>query len=266
MLRRTTLTATRLLAVLLAGGCGDATRDGASGPSHLLTPTASPGPSTSTGPPPATPRPSQTPKRKSTGGTSLPAGLIRTTGTRQVALTFDDGPHPEWTPRVLDHLKAAGVKATFCVVGVKVRQHPALVARIVREGHTLCNHSWQHDLKLGRKPSAAIQADLARTNQEIGRAAPGAPVNYYRQPGGMWTARVVTVARTLKMKPLHWDVDPQDWAKPTAAQIRTRVLTRARAGSIVLLHDGGGDRGRTLAACPTIFQTLKKKYGIMLLT
>jgi peptidoglycan/xylan/chitin deacetylase (PgdA/CDA1 family) len=263
VLKRAALAAALLVAALLTGGCGDTVQGGAAGPPRLLTPTA--GPSPTAGPArPATPGPTRTPTRKTTGG--LPAGLQRTTGTRHVALTFDDGPHPDWTPRVLDQLKAAGVKATFCVVGVKVKSHPALVARIVREGHTLCNHSWQHDLKLGRKSAAVIRADLARTNQEIAKAAPGAPVHYYRQPGGMWTARVVSVARALKMKPLHWDVDPQDWAKPTAAQISSRVVKHARPGSIVLLHDGGGDRSRTLAACPGIIRTLNKKYGITLLT
>jgi peptidoglycan/xylan/chitin deacetylase (PgdA/CDA1 family) len=184
------------------------------------------------------------------------------TGVKAVALTFDDGPSPEWTPKVLDQLRAAKVKATFCLVGIRVRQNPALVVRIVREGHSLCNHSWQHDLKLGSKPEATIHADLERTNQEIRRAVPGVKIQYYRQPGGEWTPTVIEVAQSLGMTPLHWDVDPRDWEKPPAAMIIKRVDDRARAGSIVLLHDGGGDRSGTLAACPSIIATLKKKYGI----
>lgn len=182
---------------------------------------------------------------------------------KAVALTFDDGPAPEWTPKVLDQLRAAKVKATFCLIGTKARKYPQLVARIVREGHTLCNHSWQHDLKLGRKSEAEIRADLVRTNREIRRAVPGAKIGYYRQPGGEWTPSVVRVSRALGMTALHWDVDPRDWDKPGAEAISKRVIDQARPGSIILLHDGGGDRSATLTACPTLLTTLKQKYGIV---
>ncbi|SDY24802.1 Polysaccharide deacetylase [Micromonospora pattaloongensis] len=191
-----------------------------------------------------------------------PFGTQRTTGRKQVALTFDDGPDPVWTPKLLDQLRTAKVSATFCVIGTQVRRHPALVARIVREGHTLCNHSWRHEFNLGKLPAATIRADLVRTNREIQRAVPGAKIRYFRQPGGKWTARVVAVARELGMIPLGWDVDPRDWAKPGAKAIRTRVVQQARPGSIVLLHDGGGNRKGTLAACPTVIAALRQKYGI----
>ncbi|MEH1012500.1 polysaccharide deacetylase family protein [Micromonospora sp. CPCC 206060] len=194
--------------------------------------------------------------------TALPPGLRRTTGVRGVALTFDDGPHPQWTPKVLDQLRAARVKATFCMVGSKVRQHPALVVRIVREGHQLCNHSWQHDVDLGTRPEAQIRADLARTNQAIRTAVPGVEIPYYRQPGGRWTPEVVAVAKALGMQSLHWTVDPQDWAKPTASVISKRVTDRVRPGSIVLLHDGGGDRSATLRACPGMIAAIKQRYGV----
>ncbi|PZG00611.1 polysaccharide deacetylase family protein, partial [Micromonospora deserti] len=194
--------------------------------------------------------------------TTLPAGLHRTTGVRAVALTFDDGPDPVWTPKVLDRLRAAGVPATFCVVGTQVRRHPQLVRRIVREGHQLCNHSWHHDMDLGRRPVGQIRADLVRTNKAIQAAAPGAKVPFYRQPGGRWTPEVVAVAEQLGMRSLHWTVDPQDWGKPTAAKITERVYVAARPGAVVLLHDGGGDRGATLTACPGMITDLKHRYGI----
>jgi peptidoglycan-N-acetylglucosamine deacetylase len=209
--------------------------------------------------PPATPRP-PTPRL-----TGLPAGLRRTTGLKAVAVTFDDGPHPVWTPKVLDQLRKAGVKATFCLLGTEAQRFPALVARIVREGHTLCNHSWHHELNLGALPETEIRANLERTNRAIKRAVPGARIRYFRQPGGKWTALEVKVVRDLGMVPLHWSVDPADWQKPGATVIIQRIADRVRAGSIVLLHDGGGDRSGTLGACPTVLTTLKRQYGVVAL-
>lgn len=194
---------------------------------------------------------------------TLPAGLRRTTGAEGVALTFDDGPDPTWTPKILDQLKAAKAQATFCVIGTRVKSYPQLVARIVREGHQLCNHSWRHDIDLGRRPVAEIKADLARTNRAIQAAAPGAKVPFYRQPGGQWTAEVVSVAGQLGMRPLHWSVDPQDWAKPSAKTIRQRVTKATRPGSVVLLHDGGGNRAATVGACADLIGELKRRYGLV---
>lgn len=216
--------------------------------------TASPGPSASA------PNPTKPPVPAVGSG---PLGTKRTTGVRAVALTFDDGPHPVWTPKVLDYLKATGVKATFCLIGVKVRKNPELVRRIVREGHQLCNHSWSHDLKLGSKTPAEIQADLTRTNDEIHKAVPGVPIPYFRQPGGEWTASEVAVTRQLGMIPLDWDVDPRDWAKPGTAAIIQRVESHARPGAVVLMHDGGGDRSGTLGACPEVIPWLRKHFGIV---
>ncbi|MEV6691112.1 polysaccharide deacetylase family protein [Micromonospora sp. NPDC051196] len=245
------------LALLLLTGCGP----GSSAPTS--TPT-SPPPSAALPPEAAaTPSPTVSPKpRLRALPAKLPAGLVRTTGGKKVALTFDDGPDPAWTPKVLDLLKAAKVKATFCVVGTQVRKHPELVRRIAREGHQLCNHSWNHDLDLARRPIREIRADLTRTNREIRRAVPDAKVPYYRQPGGRWTAEVVKVAKQLDMRSLHWTVDPQDWARPTAATIEKRVRQAARPGAVVLLHDGGGNRAATLAACPKVIAALKRDHGV----
>ncbi|MCX4387418.1 polysaccharide deacetylase family protein [Micromonospora peucetia] len=254
--------ASGLALLILLGGCGDgSTADrSAAGPSPVASaplptepaPSVSPQPTRST-PPRRLVRPLPA---------KLPAGLRRTTGVRTVALTFDDGPDPAWTPKILDRLRAARVTATFCVVGTQARRHPDLVRRIVREGHQLCNHSWQHDLDLARRPVAEIRRDLVRTNAAIRAAVPDAKVPFYRQPGGRWTREVVTVAKQLGMRSLHWDVDPQDWGKPTAATIIKRVRAAARPGSVVLLHDGGGNRAATLAACSHLITDLKRRYGI----
>ncbi|WP_428962637.1 polysaccharide deacetylase family protein [Micromonospora fluostatini] len=247
--------------LLLVTGCGRAGSRPGSGtaapawstaPSPTPTPVATPSPKRTGPPPPVRPRP-----------TGLPAGLRKTTGVRGVALTFDDGPDPVYTPQVLDQLRAARVKATFCVIGSRARRYPELVARIAREGHQLCNHSWNHDIELGRRPKAAIRADLRRTSAAIRDAVPDARIPFYRQPGGRWTAEVVAVAKELGMRSLHWTVDPQDWAKPTGPTITKRVTTAARPGAVVLLHDGGGDRRATMSACRHVIKDLKRRYGIV---
>ncbi|WP_328422394.1 polysaccharide deacetylase family protein [Micromonospora sp. NBC_00389] len=248
-----------LAMVLALSGCAQ--------PDGTIAPAGAPQPAESTTPPKPTtsPRPTRTKPPKPPLRplpAKLPDGLRRNTGVGPVALTFDDGPSPAWTPKVLDQLRAARVTATFCMVGHEVQRHPELVRRIVREGHQLCNHSWRHDLDLARRPIAEIRADLTRTNKAIQAATPGAPVPFYRQPGGRWTKEVLAVAKELGMRPLHWNVDPQDWGKPTAATIAHRIHSAARPGAIVLLHDGGGDRAATLAACPRLIADLKRRYGI----
>jgi peptidoglycan/xylan/chitin deacetylase (PgdA/CDA1 family) len=177
-----------------------------------------------------------------------PHGTRRSTGDAYVALTFDDGPDPRWTPEVLALLREHDVKATFCVVGQLAQAYPELLRDIAADGHTLCNHSWSHDMALGRRPAREIRADLERTNAAIRDALPGARVSYYRQPGGAWTGRVVEVAEELGMSSLHWEVDPQDWARPGAGAIATVVSGATDEGAIVLLHDGGGERRGTVQA------------------
>lgn len=257
-----------LLTMLAAGrwAAGDAWQQThGQGRSPTAAPTLAPEPTPTASPPPRLPSASTPPRPPAPRPSGLPPGLRRTTGMKAVALTFDDGPHPTWTPKVLDQLRKARVKATFCLIGTEAQRYPALVVRIVREGHTLCNHSWHHEFNLGALREAEIRANLERTNRAIQRAVPGARIGYFRQPGGKWTALEVKVARDLGMVSLHWSVDPADWQKPGATVIIHRIADRARPGSIVLLHDGGGDRSGTLDACPTVLAALKRKYGIVAL-
>jgi peptidoglycan/xylan/chitin deacetylase (PgdA/CDA1 family) len=191
-----------------------------------------------------------------------PFGSRRTTGTPGVALTFDDGPDPRQTPQALAMLRRYRVKATFCLVGSLAQAYPGLVRQIASEGHTLCNHSWKHDVRLGARSRAAIRADLLRTSRAIRAAAPGARVSYYRQPGGAWTAAVVAVSRELGMTPLHWTVDPQDWREPGATAIASRVTSGTTRGAIVLLHDAGGNRGGTIAALRSILPNLARRFRL----
>jgi peptidoglycan/xylan/chitin deacetylase (PgdA/CDA1 family) len=192
-----------------------------------------------------------------------PSGSWHNTGTAEVALTFDDGPDPRWTPQVLELLRRYKVKATFCVIGVNVEEFPHLVREIVAEGHTLCNHSWAHDFGLGDKGCGAILADMRRTNDAIRAAVPGAKVSYYRQPGGVWNEAVVSAAKSLGMTSLHWDVDPKDWLKPGSRAISTAVISSATPGAIVLLHDGGGDRRGTVEALRAILPNLAARFPLV---
>ncbi|WBB74230.1 polysaccharide deacetylase family protein [Micromonospora sp. WMMD1128] len=185
-----------------------------------------------------------------------PFGAHVTTGSSRVALTFDDGPDPRWTPQVLALLAEHGVKATFCVVGENAENYPDLVRSIEAEGHTLCNHSWKHDVNLGKRSTATIRADLQRTNDAILAAAPNARIAYYRQPGGAWTAPVVSACTDLGLTPLHWSVDPSDWKAPGATAIETAVRTQTGPGAIVLMHDAGGDRSGTVAALQKLLPEL----------
>jgi len=197
------------------------------------------------------------------------AGVMANTESTGVALTFDDGPDPNYTPKILELLRKNNVKATFCLVGIQVEEFPQLVRDIVADGHTLCNHTWKHDTGLGKKPEDAIRADMQKTQHAIVAAAPGATVKYFRHPGGMWTPRAVKVAKELGMASLGWDVDPMDWniAKyPAGNPMRDHILqvvrSKVQAGSIVLSHDAGGDRAGTLAAYEILLPELKQKFQL----
>jgi peptidoglycan-N-acetylglucosamine deacetylase len=199
-------------------------------------------------------------------------GVMASTESTGVALTFDDGPDPNYTPKVLDLLRKHNVKATFCLVGVQVKEFPQLVRDIVADGHTLCNHTWKHDTKLGTKSEDAIRADMQKTQDAILAAAPGASVRYFRHPGGMWTPRAVKIAQELGMASIGWDVDTSDWniAKyPAGPTMRDHILEVLRSGvkpgSIVLSHDAGGDRSGTLAAYEIALPELAAKYKLVAL-
>lgn len=201
-------------------------------------------------------------------GSGIP-GVLTTTSSDAVALTFDDGPDPKYTPALLDLLRTHGAKATFCLVGVQVEQYPQLVRDIVADGHTLCNHTWKHDTKLGTRGEDAIRADLRRTSDAIAAAAPGAPIRYFRHPGGMWTHRAVEVAAEMGMASAGWEVDTADWniaRYPAGSAMRDHVVsvlrTQVKPGSIVLAHDAGGDRSGTLAAFEIALPDLARRFRL----
>lgn len=185
------------------------------------------------------------------------------TGSSAVALTFDDGPDPRWTPQILALLRKYHLKATFCLIGVSVKKHPELVKKIVAGGNSLCNHTMHHDEHLRDKSRAAILLDMRQTSGLITKASGGIKPKYFRAPGGNWSPGVVSAARTLGMASLGWQVDPRDWTKPPADTIVARVRLGTRPGSIILMHDGGGDRSRSVAALRMLLPGFTAKYRLI---
>jgi peptidoglycan/xylan/chitin deacetylase (PgdA/CDA1 family) len=194
-----------------------------------------------------------------------PARSMASTGDSSVALTFDDGPSDE-TAGLLDLLARYHIKATFCLIGEQVWHYREVVRRIVREGHTLCDHSWDHDESLGRRSAATIRADMLRTNAAIHRVVPDAKIMYFRHPGGNFTARSNRICENLGMRPLFWDVDPRDWARPGVGHIESVVGGQTHRGSIVLSHDGGGDRSQTMAAYRRLLPALAHRFHLVALS
>ena len=172
-----------------------------------------------------------------------------------VALTIDDGPHPPWTPKVLDLLAANGVHATFSLIGRQARAYPGLVRRIVGAGHGLCNHSMTHPQPFAARSTAAIRQQIVDAQSAISDAAGQAP-RLFRAPGGDWTAAVLDLTAELGLTPVGWSVDPRDWTQPGIGTIESSLL-RARAGDILLTHDGGGNRAQTVAALKAVLPQLR---------
>lgn len=193
--------------------------------------------------------PEQAPTRP--GGTSGPAGTVY--------LTFDDGPSAGYTPQVLDLLAQYHAQATFFMIGSQAQAQPGLVARVRAAGHVIGNHTYSHPW-LTTLATPAIGTQISSTSAVLGGT------KCLRPPGGYVDARVRSVAAGLGQNVVLWTVDPQDWSRPGTAAITNTVLAKTRAGSIVLMHDGGGDRSQSVAALRTILATLAARgYGFQAL-
>ncbi|WP_238331973.1 polysaccharide deacetylase family protein [Kribbella jejuensis] len=185
--------------------------------------------------------------------------------TKYVVLTFDDGPDAEYTPKVLDILALYGAKATFFEVGQNVRKHPELTKQLHAAGHSVQNHTWDHS-DLRKLTAARFQQEVRLTDQAI-RAQIGSTPGCLRPPYGGVNPAVRQRARQLGKDLVVWTVDSRDWTKPGTAAIVQRVLKNVHSGSVILMHDGGGNRSQTVAALPTILKALKAQgYGFRTLT
>jgi peptidoglycan/xylan/chitin deacetylase (PgdA/CDA1 family) len=158
------------------------------------------------------------------------------TGRKEIALTFDDGPHPSFTPKLLDLLKQLNVHATFFMVGEKVDQAPYLLPRMLQEGHDIANHTYHH-VNLKKIPSELVDNEIRLANDAIRRAS-GQEPTFFRPPGGQYNADVIDDAEKLKMITVLWTDDPGDYASPGAEVIEDRLLKHVRPGAVILLHDG----------------------------
>jgi peptidoglycan/xylan/chitin deacetylase (PgdA/CDA1 family) len=164
-------------------------------------------------------------------------GLARTLPTADgVAITFDDGPHPEGTPAVLDVLDRAGARATFFVIGEQVERRPRLVAEILERGHAVALHGYRHRLQ-SRMSVRAVQDDVRRGQAAI-VAATGRRAAYHRPPYGIYSASGLAAVRAEGLKPLLWSAWGKDWRKfTTPARIAARATARVKPGGVILLHD-----------------------------
>src|SRR6185369_7069383 len=191
-----------------------------------------------------------------------------------VALTFDDGPDGRWTPKILDILKAKHAPATFFVIGKNMSAFPDLVAREVREGHDVGNHTWTHP-NIGEIPAAQTSFELSAT-QRLFETITGRSMRLLRPPffGDAEPSTPREVAPLLAAQAQGYltvglRIDPDDWKKPDAKLIVSRTLDRLadtnRPGQVVLLHDSGGDRSRTVEALPVLIDELRA-HGYRLVT
>ena len=184
--------------------------------------------------------------------------------THEVALTFDDGPDPEWTPKILDILKAAKVKAAFFLVGVNAERYPNLVRRIVDEGHEIGNHTYYHpNLALCWPEHVRLELNatqlLIQTLTGRGTTLFRPPYAADTQPARLADLMPLQIAQDQNYLVVLENIDPQDWAKPGADVILQRIKQQRHDGNIILLHDAGGDRSQTVEALPRIIEYLQAR-------
>ncbi|MEO3800656.1 bifunctional polysaccharide deacetylase/glycosyltransferase family 2 protein [Nonomuraea sp. B1E8] len=225
--------------------------------------------------PPATDRPSPDLERARRGGPVLnltdgqPASARLP--ARTIALTFDDGPDPEWTPKVLDVLRRHGAKATFFVVGSKVAQHPELVRRIVAEGHEIGNHTYTH-ADMAAVPEWRLRLELSLTQRALAGAT-GLHTTLVRPPYSS-TPRTITVPQWEGLRVAAaqgylvtlTDLDTKDWSNPGTDKIAAAALAGGERGAVVMMHDSGGNRRQTVEALDRALHDVPDRHRMVTVT
>jgi peptidoglycan-N-acetylglucosamine deacetylase len=178
-------------------------------------------------------------------------------GPMAIALTIDDGPSPLYTPQVLQILERYRVTAAFSMVGENVTYYPEIAREVADAGHAIVNHTWDHaDLAL--LTAAQTRTEIASATDAI-HAAVGKTPKMFRAPYGAWSRSALEYCATENLMPLDWSVDPRDWSRPGVREIVSNILQNTRTGSIILEHDGGGNRSETVAALKIVIPRLLDK-------
>jgi len=174
-------------------------------------------------------------------------------GRKVFALTFDDGPWPEYTRQILRVLKKNKVRASFFMVGQEVSRRPEIAREVSDGGHAIGNHSWDHPSR-PRDPKAQV----TRTDAAIKKAVGYAPT-FFRPPYGILKNGMARQAMNQGAPVIIWSADGADWKKPGAERMARRIINQASPGGIALMHDGGGNRSQTVAALPIIIKQLRAR-------
>lgn len=174
-----------------------------------------------------------------------------------LAMTFDDGPHPSLTPKLLDILKERNIKCTFFLIGQQVKMYPDIVRRIIAEGHEIGNHTWTH-CSLTSRSDEQIRNELKKSEDAVYEVA-GVRPHLVRPPYGAINSRIKDLMFTeFGYSTIMWSVDPQDWRRPGVAAVTSRLVNGAHPGAIMLSHD---IHPPTITAMPAMFdQLLAKGY------
>jgi peptidoglycan-N-acetylglucosamine deacetylase len=199
---------------------------------------------------------------RATSSTLYPTIAHGPRSSHRVALTFDDGPDPEVTPRVLDVLNRHSARATFFMIGRNLERSMTVGERVVREGHEIGNHSWQHGYMQNVYPVRVQLMDMERNEALIRDLTKSEVRSHYRAPVGLKSPRFARAAHRLNLKVVAWSVHSRDTIDSNPERIARRVLARIRPGDIVLMHDGhqtpGARRTSALIALPLVLEGLRR--------
>lgn len=176
------------------------------------------------------------------------------TERRMIALTFDDGPHPRLTPRILEILDRYGVRATFFLIGKNVSDYPSAARLIAERGHEIGNHTYSH-VRLDRVSPSRAEEELARCSEAIEQVC-GVRPTLFRPPEGGISEELLGVCAEAGYRAILWSIDTRDWESKNESRIVSRVLSRVRPGDVILLHDFIGTNSRTPEALEIILPEL----------
>jgi peptidoglycan/xylan/chitin deacetylase (PgdA/CDA1 family) len=193
--------------------------------------------------------------------------LIAPEKPNELALTYDDGPNPEWTPQLLEILARQNIRATFFLIGSYAARQPALVRQIAAAGHVIGNHSWHHP-NLALTPAARVRNELTRAKTTI-EAIIGKEIHLFRPPFGARRPAVLRIARSLGLTPVMWNAMTNDWSNPDPESIASNLIAKIERNqqsgmaSNIVLHDGShmdpeAERGPSITATKRIISQFKK--------